>query len=75
MTIEKTTPIEKDPVQKAAMKYLEHLQKIQMSNPPDSLPWIQASKEINALANTMACYVHKKRQHEIDDRKRPILFP
>ena len=41
-------------VERAAREYLAELQEIQKRNPPDSLEWIRASKEINALCKTMA---------------------
>jgi hypothetical protein len=38
----------------AAIRYIEQMQEIQKRNPPDSLEWIEASKEINAVARRLA---------------------
>jgi hypothetical protein len=37
-----------------AREYLEALQEICKRNPPTSVEWLRASKEINALCATMA---------------------
>jgi len=38
----------------AALRYIDGLQAIQKANPPTSLEWLKASKELNAMFKMMA---------------------
>jgi hypothetical protein len=48
--------MENGATKESALRYIEELQAVCKSNPPTSLEWLKASKELNAMFKMMARY-------------------